>query len=222
MTERFAGIRTEAVWGKAAWIVLAACGVVVMCALAGCESQQSVSPPEPPARIEQSPPPAVPLEQNVDTEPEPRVEVEPPVAPPVTPPAPAVSPKGYAPSRIEILPLSELVSVSGPGGGTQLDAYVSLLDAFGSQIKAPGTLRFELYEYVRRSADPKGQTIAVWPDIDLTDPAENNRYWQDFLRAYAFELSTDVPRNGVYILEATCIRPDGRRLSADFTLRPEP
>lgn len=217
MTERFSEIRMEAAWGKAGWIVLALGGLVLVCAVAGCESSQPASPPAPTVPIEQSASSETPTEPGAAQEPEP----EPQATPPVTLPAPATLPKGYTPSRIEILPLSELVASSDSAGGTQLNAYVSLFDTFGSRIKAPGTFRFELYDYVQRSAEPKGQRIAVWPDIDLTDPSENNRYWQDFLRAYVFELASQAPRSGVYILEATCICTDGRRLSADFMLRPE-
>ncbi len=136
------------------------------------------------------------------------------------PVVPAAS-SGFVPSRIEVLPLTELIPSSGPEPGTQLNVYVSLLDAFGTQIKAPVTLRFELCEYVQRSAEPKGQRIAIWPDINLTDPGENHRYWQDFLRAYAFELATEAARNRTYIIEVTCMCPSGKRLSADFALRPD-
>jgi len=100
-----------------------------------------------------------------------------------------------------------------------LNAYVGLLDAFGCQIKAPGVLRFELYQYVPRSAEPKGQRLAIWPDIDLTHPATNNRYWLDFLRAYEFKLDAPAGLNETYVLEATCMCPDGRRLTATFPLR---
>ena len=86
-------------------------------------------------------------------------------------------------------------------------------------MKAPGTLRFELYEHVQRSAEPKGQRIAIWTDIDLTDATENNRYWQDFLRAYEFTLRTDASRNKTYVLEATFLRPSGR-LTTEWLLRP--
>ncbi|MBN1359245.1 MAG: hypothetical protein JW993_01580 [Sedimentisphaerales bacterium] len=138
------------------------------------------------------------------------------------PQAPAVtSPSGFGPAGIEVLPLTELVQASGPDQGTQLNVYVSLLDAFGSKIKAPVVLRFELYDYVQRSAEPKGQRIAIWPDIDLTNPAENHAYWQDFLRCYAFDLATQAARGRTYIVEATCMCAGGRRLSTDFMLRPD-
>lgn len=163
----------------------------------GCESAATAPPPSP----------TQPIDGN-DTVATPR-------------PSAVVPPRGFAATRIEVLPLTELAPLPSSSEGTQLNVYVSLLDAFGSQIKAPGTLRLELYEYVQRSAEPKGQRIAIWPDIDLTDPAENHRYWQDFLRAYAFELAAEAPRDRTYILEATCMSPGGRRLSADFTLKPD-
>ncbi len=164
---------------------------------ASCESPPSAAPPAPTNPIENR---------------EAQVAQQPPAV---------AAASDFIPIRIEVLPLTELVESSGPDQGTQLNVYVSLLDAFGSQIKTPATLRFELYDYVQRSAEPKGQRIAIWPDIDLTDPGENHRYWQDFLRAYAFELTTQAARNKTYILEATCMSPGGRRLSTEFTLRPD-
>jgi len=127
-------------------------------------------------------------------------------------------PTGFAPARIGILPLTELSRSGGSSQAAVLTIYLDLLDAFGSHIKAPGVLRFELYEYVPRSAEPKGQRIAVWPDIDVTNPAENNRYWQDFLRAYEFTLDAPAGLDKTYVLEATCICPDGRRLSTTLPL----
>jgi hypothetical protein len=128
-------------------------------------------------------------------------------------------PAGFAPARISILPLTELPHEAGSGKTAVLNAYVGLLDAFGSQIKAPGVLRFELYQYVPRSAQSKGQRIAIWPDIDLTHPGENNKYWRDFLRAYEFTLDAPAGLSETYVLEATCLCPDGRRLSAEFPLK---
>jgi hypothetical protein len=134
---------------------------------------------------------------------------------------PAVLPSGFLPTRIEVLPLTELTDPGAGQQGTPLNVYVSLLDAYNEKIKAPGTLRFELYEYVERSAEPKGQRIAIWPDVDLTGPAANQRYWRDFLRAYEFTLGTQVSRNRTYILEVTCLCPSGKRLTTEWALKPE-
>jgi hypothetical protein len=129
---------------------------------------------------------------------------------------------GFGPVNITVLPLTELLSPSGAPAASRLHVFVALLDAFGSPIKAPAVLRFELYEYVPRSAQSKGQQVALWPNIDLTAPPENNRYWRDFLRAYEFELETQAGRDQTYILEVACTGPDGKRLSGQYTLRGSP
>ncbi len=126
---------------------------------------------------------------------------------------------GFAPAKVSVLPLTELSVPAGTGSGATLTVYVALLDAFGVQIKAPGVLRFELYDYVPRSAEPKGQRIAIWPDIDLTRPADNHKYWRDFLRAYEFAFELQADRTKPCILEVTCISPDGRRLSGEYVLK---
>ena len=132
----------------------------------------------------------------------------------------ATIPAGFAPAKINILPLTELNGSSTGGQNATLKVYVVLLDAFGSPIKAPGVLRFELYEHIQRSAQAKGQRIAIWSDFDLTHPAQNNEHWRDFLRAYEFELDARASRDRTYILEATYLCPEGRRLSGEFMLKP--
>ena len=126
------------------------------------------------------------------------------------------------PVKIGILPLTELSSPSDASQDAKLSVFVALLDAFGSQMKAPGVLRFELYEYIPRSAQSKGPRLTLWPDIDLTNPAQNNKYWRDFLRAYEFVLDTQASRDKTYILEVTCMCPDGRRLSGRVRPQKQP
>jgi len=124
----------------------------------------------------------------------------------------------YAPVKLDVLPLSEFVFVDDIDR-SGIDVYVSLLDHYGCQVKSPGTFRFELYEYVQRSAEPKGRRVTIWPDFDLNDPAANNEGWQDFLRAYEFNLPFDQAGTQDYILEVTCFCPNGRRLLSEYTLR---
>jgi hypothetical protein len=125
----------------------------------------------------------------------------------------------YAPAKVDIMPLTELVAVSSTPG-SQIHLYVSLLDAFGSAIKTPSVFRVELYDYVQRSAEPKGKRAVIWPDIDLTDPVVNNEYWRDFLRAYEFDLPFEQAPGQTYILQVTCLCPNGTRLMSEFTLKP--
>ena len=128
----------------------------------------------------------------------------------------------YGPARVDILPITTLTLSADSSRESTINVYVALLDSYDSQIKAPGTLRFELFQYLQRSSDPKGKRIAIWPDIDLTDPVANNSRWQDFLRAYFFSLPLQQPEltGDACILQATCLSPSGKRLTADFLLRP--
>jgi hypothetical protein len=128
-------------------------------------------------------------------------------------------PSAYAPAKVDIMPLTEFVTAGDALDALKLKVYVSLLDPFDCQVKSPGVFRFELYEYVQRSAEPKGQRIIIWPDIDLTECSENNNHWRDFLRAYEFNLDFGPQRNQNCILQVTCLCPSGKRLSADFALK---
>ncbi len=183
----------------------APCLLMSMALCAGCgEPQAGGSGDSPPRDTE-------PL---VQTQPRTAQVVEP------APAAPAAPASGFGPAAITVLPLTEL-SQPTDDRGQQLNVYVSLADAYGSQMKAPGVFRIELYDYVQRSAEPKGQRIAIWPDMDLTSPAENQKYWRDFLRAYEFVVPVQIsPEKKMYVLEVTCLIPAGRRLSAEWLLRP--
>ena len=123
----------------------------------------------------------------------------------------------YTAAKVYILPLTDAISIDDDKG--QLKVYVSLVDSFGSQIKTPVVFRFEIYDYVQRSSEPKGKRVAIWPDINLTEPAENNKYWRDFLRAYEFKFPFKPESEKSYIIQANCICPNGKRLSAEFILK---
>lgn len=124
----------------------------------------------------------------------------------------------YAPDKLDITPLTQYV----PADQTHkphINVYVTLLNQFGSQIIYPGIFRFELYEHVQRSAKPKGKRLALWPDVDLTDPMTNNDYWREFLHAYEFTLPLGQSNSKSHILQVTYFCPTGKLLTYDFTLK---
>ena len=125
----------------------------------------------------------------------------------------------YGPEKIDIMPLTEFVGSPEARDVWKVNVYVSLLDSFGCQVKSPGTFRFELYEKVERSSEPKGKRITIWPDIDLNDALANNEHWRDFLRAYGFSLDFEPHSGENYILQVTLLCPDGKRLSNEFGLK---
>ena len=125
----------------------------------------------------------------------------------------------FGPARIDVLPITSIAPASADDRDATINAYVCLIDAFDSQIKAPVIFRFELFQRLQRSADPKGKRLIVWPDIDLTDPAINSNLWQDFLRAYLFSLPLQKSSAENCILQVTVICPSGKRLTADYIVR---
>jgi len=126
---------------------------------------------------------------------------------------------GFSPAEINFLPLTKIEA--GDKGSAVIRAYISLLDGFGSQIKGPGEFRFELYEKISRSQESKGKRVIIWPDLNLCGPADNNRYWQDFLRAYKFDLDFKTQENQNYVLQVTYLCPSGERLTAEAKLAAE-
>jgi len=128
---------------------------------------------------------------------------------------------GYAPAKIDIMPLTEFTRPGNTLGRQGINLYVSLLDCFGCQIKSPGVFRFELYEYVQRSSESKGKRTVIWPDADLNEKKRNNDYWRDFLRAYEFNLDFEPESGRTYILEVTFLSTAEKRFSAEYCLKPK-
>jgi len=127
-------------------------------------------------------------------------------------------PQGFGPERVIITPLTELAGPVDKAGIRQIRVFVKVVDGFGCDMKAPGVFRFELYQMLPRSAEQRGSRLAIWPDIDLTDPARNHQYWHQILRMYIFSLDLAVGTEGPYVLECTLMCPDGRRLSGQYLL----
>jgi hypothetical protein len=126
----------------------------------------------------------------------------------------------YAAEAINIMGLTEIVWNGDETTSPRLIAYIDMLDKFECRIKSPGIYRMELYEYVPRSAINTGTRIASWEDVNLNQIDQNNKYWQDDLRLYKFDLQlATLPQEGkTYILQATCITPSNKRLTDTFKI----
>jgi hypothetical protein len=143
---------------------------------------------------------------------------------------PAMSPKGsipaaiaksYDPVRIKIIGLTDMTETTALSlNAARLNIYVDLMDAYGSRIKSPGTFRFELYEFVPHSSEPRGDRLILWPDMNLIPAEVNNTYWQDYLRTYHFKLDLDFqpPDTRTFILEATFKTPRGKYITDKYKL----
>ncbi len=124
----------------------------------------------------------------------------------------------FSPNQVSIIPLTRFVKSEKPAELDFIRVYVELQDDFHSQIKSPGTFRFELYNRALRSVDPMGKRIEIWKDITLTNLNENNRYWREFLRTYEFRLDLQRILQGHFILQATFTTPEGKRLTSYKTI----
>ena len=121
--------------------------------------------------------------------------------------------------EVRLSALTEIIATSQPGQPAEIKTYVEFADGAGQPLQMPCTFRFELYEYIQRSAEPKGKRAKIWDDVDLTDPVSNIDSWRDFLRAYEFSFPCEQTNSHDYILQVTCLCPNGKRLSSEFTLR---
>jgi len=126
--------------------------------------------------------------------------------------------KRYTPTSVTVMPLTKFEETSSQPSQTHIHIYVGLIDAYGTQIKSPSTFRFELYEKIALSTQPKGSRIVMWPDMDLNDPKVNNKYWSDFFRAYEFRLAFEPKQGKSYILQVTAINSDSKRLTDEITI----
>lgn len=126
--------------------------------------------------------------------------------------------EAYQPVRVNFLPLTEMAPAEDANQSGKIIAYVSLLDAAGSAIKFPGQFRFELYEHLSDLLGRKGKRIAIWQQQDLMSFADNSTAWQDYLRAYQFELAFEPTSQQQYILIVTYTSPTGKRLTGKIKL----
>lgn len=119
---------------------------------------------------------------------------------------------GFVPAAIEVNRLSEITLIDDYNEYAVINVFVDVADMFGVNMKAPGVLRFELYEYKNLSANNIGTRIYDWPVIDITNGQENQKYWRDSLRAYMFELKIGqkLDKNAKYVLSATFINETDR------------
>lgn len=131
--------------------------------------------------------------------------------------------QGFTIRKVRISALTDFVISDKDPDQSEIKTYVELLDTYDSQLKKPCIFRFELYAYKALTNNPRGKRLTIWSDIDLTNPAENNQYWKDYLRSYAFYLPLGFsPRpEQNYLLEVTCLSGE-KRFSDVFKIRYQP
>ena len=112
---------------------------------------------------------------------------------------------GFNPDSISINRLSEITLLDEYNNYAKIEAFINITDPFGVSMKYPGTIFFELYEFVPQTASNMGKLIHQWQFIDISRAIDNHLYWQDSLRSYKFELElyAKLLKKDKYILLAT-------------------
>ena len=119
--------------------------------------------------------------------------------------------------KFSVTPLTKFVETDGKAS---LKLVVDVLDSTGHRSKAPFNLQCSLYRYLPRTADNKGELVQVWQPISLDAIAENNKYWNDYLRSYEFGFELDsLPGQQWYLVEIACQIPSGNRIFDKFMLK---
>ena len=123
------------------------------------------------------------------------------------------------PSQLEILPFTKPRSWGNDYIPDGIEVVLRPLDSFGDQTKAVGTFRFELYQFRKAHADPRGQRIALW-QVNLTSKKDQKLHWDKITRTYTFRLgwTKNMPpfKPGKYVLQVTYISPWNERISATY------
>ncbi len=125
----------------------------------------------------------------------------------------------YLPVRIEILPFTKVGSFDARGLPDGINAVVRPVDVMGDSVKAYGTMRFELYDYVPASALRRGEQLMVWNQT-LQTPDQQSKHWDGVTQSYQFQLAWRQPLqpNRKYILEVVYTNPAGERLTSEHVL----
>ena len=131
-----------------------------------------------------------------------------------------ISHSGFEPVKSEILPVTRFIRSLQNQPGSYIQCYVSLLDVYETQIKAPAVFRFELYRYIKHASNHKGGRVKLWRDFNLTESQANNKYWHNFFRAYKFSLPFEPEPGRNYLLQVSCLYGNKKRLSAYFVIKP--
>lgn len=89
------------------------------------------------------------------------------------------------PVAIQVYPGTRFVN---EGDQPIMDAAFELLDDMGDSMKAPGRVRFELYE--AGEGDMLGRRLYAW-DVDVLTQEQQQTYYNRVIRAYNFRLGVD-------------------------------
>ncbi|HEV7302137.1 MAG TPA: hypothetical protein VGN72_22560 [Tepidisphaeraceae bacterium] len=105
------------------------------------------------------------------------------------------------------------------GSPDGIEALVELTDQFGDPIKASGQVVFELFQFRRYNADPRGQPLQTWT-MSIRTLKEQREHWRRIGSAYAFQLPfPQIDSYSSSVLSAEVTLDNGGRLRDQIVLQ---
>ncbi len=73
---------------------------------------------------------------------------------------------------------------------------------------ADAVYRFELYQYLPRAANPRGNRLRMWPEVAAGKAGADNPLWQPHLRAFEIVLpiENELSMKSTYLIELTVLK----------------
>lgn len=143
--------------------------------------------------------------------------------------APKIKPdSAFGPTHVRIHPsFTQVKDWTGDGKLDGVEVVVELLDDFDEPVRAPGTMTFELFKYLKNEPNPAGARVAnPWIGSLLTRD-DQAAHWSPALRAYTFQLAYPKVGSGQsYVLSVMfeapggASQPSGGRLFNQVVLEP--
>ncbi len=140
------------------------------------------------------------------------------------PPRPTPQADVFGPVAMRVHPIfTQVKDWSGSGHPDGIETLIEFQDQFGDPTKASGRVMFELFEYRRGSADPRGGRV-VNPWIGALSTLEQQRqHWNRTSRTYSFQLAyPQINPNRTYVLTAVFEMSEGGRFFDRIILEPSP
>ncbi len=117
----------------------------------------------------------------------------------------------FGPKSVVVDPFTKFADLDTGGAATArgLEVRVRLKDAFDDPVKALGSFRVQLYEYVPRSLETRGPEHGNWL-INILSEQDIRKYYDVIDRSYRFPLKVEHGLGTAKIIvEVTYYLPDG-------------
>jgi hypothetical protein len=118
----------------------------------------------------------------------------------------------FGPKSVVVDPFTKFADLDAGGSATAkgLEVRVRLKDAFDDPVKALGSFRVQLYEYVPRSLETRGGERGNWL-INILSEQDIRKYYDVIDRSFRFPLKLEngLENNKKIIVEVTYYLPDG-------------